>query len=715
MTTTMTTRAVGAALDRLDGAAKVRGAATYAYEWPLDNPAYVFPLQAEIAVGRVTRVDASAAEAEPGVRAVLTRENAPKLAVTDDAELAILQSDQVAFRGQFVGAVIAETAEIARHAASLVRLDYEARAHDVELRSDRADLYAPEVINSGAETDTAQGDVDAALASAAVTVDATYTTPTEHNNPLEPHTTIAIWTGDQLTIYCATQGVHVIRQVVASLFGLDPPVVRVISPHTGGGFGSKSFAHPDVILAVMAARLVPGRPVKLTLTRQQMFSQVGYRTPTIQRIQLGAGTDGRLSALAHDVVEQTAKIKEFAEQTAVCSRLMYAAPHRRTTHRLAALDLPVNSIMRAPGEAPGMFALESAMDELALACDMDPIELRIRNEPEADPDSGLPFSSRHLIACLREGARRFGWERRAPSPRARMEAGWLVGTGVAASTYPGFRLPGSSATVRVGRGGRYSVLIGAADIGTGTWTALTQIAADALEVPVEDVDLRIGDTALPAAAPAGGSTGINSWGSAIVEAARRFRACLESEYGPMIPAEGFEVTAEMPENPYSPGPWGVFTGTGTLAAGERFAMHAFGAQFAEVRVNGDTGEVRVPRLLGVFDVGRVINPKTARSQLLGGMTWGLSMALHEHSVLDPRFGHVANHDLATYHIAASADVGAVEVHCLDEVDPYTNPMGSKGIGELGIVGTAAAIANAVNHATGIRIRDLPITLDKLLH
>ncbi len=712
MTTTITSRAVGASLDRLDGPLKVRGTATYAYEWPLDNPAYVFPLQAEITVGRITGVDARAAQAEPRVLAVLTHENAPKLASTDDAELAVLQSGQVAFRGQFAGAVIAETAEIARHAASLVRLDYQARAHDVELRTDRDDLYAPELINSGAETDTARGDVDPALASAAVTLDATYTTPMEHNNPLEPHATIAISTGEGLTIYCATQGVHTIRETVASLFGLDPPQVRVISPHTGGGFGSKAFAHPDVILAAMAARLVPGRPVKLTLTRQQMFSQVGYRTPTIQRIRLGAGTDGRLTALAHDVVEQTAKIKEFAEQTAVCSRMMYAAPHRRTTHRLAALDLPLNSIMRAPGEAPGMFALESAMDELALACDMDPIELRIRNEPEVDPDSERPFSSRNLIACLREGARRFGWERRDPSPQARKEAGWLIGTGVAASTYPVFRLPGTSATIRVGSDGRYSVLTGAADIGTGTWTALTQIAADALEVPVEDVDLRIGDSALPAAAVEGGSSGINSWGSAIAEAARVLRARLESEYSGTVPAEGFEVTAEMPDNPYAPGPLGVFTGA--PPPGERFAMHAFGAQFAEVRVNGDTGEVRVPRLLGMFDAGRIINPKTARSQLLGGMTWGLSMALHEHSVLDPRSGHVVNHDFATYHIATNADVGVVEVHWLDEADPYTNPMGSKGIGELGIVGTAAAIANAVHHATGVRVRDLPITLDKLL-
>jgi xanthine dehydrogenase YagR molybdenum-binding subunit len=694
----VTTRAIGVPLDRLDGPSKVRGAATYAFEWPLDNPAYLYPLQATIAAGRIVGVDAGDAAAVPGVLAVLTHDNAPGLASTEDAELAILQSDQVAFRGQPVGGVVAETLEVARHAASLVRLDYQERAHDVELRPDRGDLYAPELVNAGFETDTAQGDVDAALASAAVTLDATYTTPMEHNNPMEPHATIAIWADDGLTLYVGSQGVHVLRAEVAAVFGLDPQQVRVISPHVGGGFGSKYRAHADVILAALAAQLVAGRPVKLVLTRQQMFSLVGYRTPTIQHVRLGADGGGRLTAISHDVVEQTSRIKEFAEQTGVCTRLMYAAPNRRTTHRLAALDVPVPEIMRAPGECPGMFALESAMDELAIACGLDPIELRIRNEPDVDPESGLPFSSRNLVACLHEGARRFGWEPRDPTPRARRDRGWLVGTGVAASTYPVWRLPGNAATIRVGPDGRYSVLIGAADIGTGTWTTLTQIAADALEVPIDDVELQIGDTALPMASGAGGSSGITCWGSAIVEAARQLRARLAAEHGGTVPAEGLEVTAAMPDNPDT----------------KRYAMHSFGAQFAEVRVHEDSGEVRVPRLLGVFAAGQIINPKTARSQLLGGMTMGLSMALHEHGVLDPRFGHVANQDFATYHIAANADVGAVEVAFLPEDDPYVNPMGSKGIGELGIVGTAAAIANAAYHATGIRVRDLPITLDKLL-
>jgi xanthine dehydrogenase YagR molybdenum-binding subunit len=609
-----------------------------------------------------------------------------------------MQSDRVHYRGEIVGAVVADTPETARQAASLVRLDYAPGPHDTELRADRGDLYAPGQLNAGFPTDTSQGDVEAALASAAVRLDETYTTARYHNNPMEPHSTIAIWNGDGLVLYLSTQGAFRIKLAMAQVFGLDPDRVRVISPHVGGGFGSKAYAHPDVILAVMAARKLPGRPVKLALTRQQMFSQVGYRTPTIQRIRLGADREGRLTAMAHDVVEQTSKVKEFAEQTAASSRRMYAADNRSTTHRLAALDVPPATIMRAPGVTPGMYGLESAVDEMAAACGLDPIEFRIRNEPTTDPETGRPFSSRNLVGCLREGARRFGWYPRDATPRARRVAGWLVGTGVAASTYPVHVLTGSAATIRLGRDGRYTVLITAADIGTGTWTALTQIAADALGVPVEDVHLRIGDTAYPPAVTAGGSAGLVSWGSTVVEAARQLRHRLETEHGGTVPSGGLEVTAETPDNPNP----------------ERFAMHSFGAQFAEVRVDEHTGEVRVPRLLGVFAAGRVVNAKTGRSQLLGGMTMGLSMALHEQSVLDHRYGHVANQDFAEYHIATNADVGAVDVHFLAEDDPYVNPMGAKGIGELGIVGTAAAIANAVHHATGIRVRDLPITLDKLL-
>jgi xanthine dehydrogenase YagR molybdenum-binding subunit len=691
----LTIRAIGAPLNRIDGPKKVTGTAPYAYEHPVEGVTYVFPVQSTIARGRIISIDASTARALPGVVTVLSHENAPRLASLDDAELAVFQSAAIAYYGQFVAAVVAETPEIARQAASLVVIRYEEQPHDVELRADRADLYKPEKVNPSYETDTVSGDVEAALAQASVSLDHTYTTPAYHNNPLEPHATVATWSDDGVTLYDANQGAHRIRDDVAQAFGLAPDRVRVISPYVGGGFGSKAFTHPHVILTVMAA-MVAERPVKLALTRQQMFAVVGYRTPTIQRIRLGAGSDGRLTAIAHDVVEQTSTIREFAEQTALATRMMYAAPNRRTTHRLARLDVPTPTIMRAPGECPGMFALESAMDEMAIACGLDPVELRILNEPEIDPDTGHPFSSRGLVACLREGAQRFGWQQRNPRPRMRSDGRWLSGTGVAASTYP-TRRRASTAIVRVDREGRYSVLIDAADIGTGAWTVLTQIAADALDVPIERVHLEIGDTLLPPAQIAGGSMGTASWGTAIVEVARKLRTRLQEEHG-VIPAGGLEATGEAGENPEA----------------RRFAMHAYGAQFAEVRVNIDTGEVRVPRLLGVFAAGRIMNAKTARSQFLGGMTMGLSMALHEQSILDPRFGDYVNHDFAEYHIATNADVGAIDVSWIDEDDPYVNPMGAKGIGEVGIVGTAAAIANAVYHATGIRIRDLPITLDKLL-
>lgn len=693
MTDLLQSRAIGTSRERVDGRAKVTGTATYAYEHPVGDPLFVHPVQATIVRGRVQALDTTAARNLAGVVAVLTHENAPRLHSGEDRELWVLQSDEVAFRGQVVAAVIAETPEIARQAADLVRVSYVEQPHDAEFRAGREDLYAPDVVSPSYPTDTAEGDVDAALASAAITLDETYTTPMEHNNPLEPHTTVARWHDDRLTLYDSTQGVHGVKTGMATLFGLAPDRVRVIAPHIGGGFGSKGTCHANVVLAGLAALVSEGRPVKFALTRQQMFSLTGYRTPTVQRIRLGADTDGRLSAIAHDVVEETARIKEFAEQTATPTRHMYAAAHRRTTHRLAALDIPVPSWMRAPGECPGMFALESAMDEMALACRLDPIEFRIRNEPQVDPETGKPFSSRNLVACLREGARRFEWDVRDPTPGTRRVNGWQVGTGVAASTYPVYRMPGSEATVHSLPGGRYGVEIAAVDLGTGTWTALSQIAADALQVPVDAIELRIGDSTLPQASVAGGSSGITTWGSAIVAAAEAMR----DRYG-AHPEPGRSVRAATPDNPDA----------------DRYAMAAFGAQFAEVRVHAGTGEVRVPRMLGVFAAGRIINPRTARSQFLGGMTMGLSMALHEESVLDPRFGQVVNHDLAQYHVASNADIGSMEVTWIDEDDPHVNPMGSKGIGEIGIVGTAAAIANAAYHATGVRIRNLPITPDKLL-
>jgi xanthine dehydrogenase YagR molybdenum-binding subunit len=463
--------------------------------------------------------------------------------------------------------------------------------------------------------------------------------------------------------------------------------VRVVNRHVGGGFGSKGTPRPQLVLAAIAARAV-GRPVKLAITRQQMFAFVGYRTPTIQRVALGADADGRLVAISHDATMQSSRTREFTEQAVVATRHMYAAPNRRTRHRLLRLDVPTPSWMRAPGECPGMFALECAMDELAVAADLDPIELRIRNEPGEDPERGIPFSSRNLVACLREGARRFGWDDRDPRPGVRRDGRWLVGTGVAASTYPAYRSPATARAVAEGDG-TFTVSIGASDIGTGARTALTQIAADALDVAPARVTLHLGDSALPKAGLAGGSMGTASWGSAVVRACEDLRAHPET-------GTGFGDTSEE------------------LANQEEYSRHAFGAQFSAVRLDPATGEVRIARHLGVFAAGRIINPRTARSQLIGGMTMGIGMALHEEGIMDPHLGDYVNHDLAQYHVPAHADIPGLEAHWIDEADPHLNPMGSKGIGEIGIVGAAAAVANAVHHACGARIRDLPIRLDRVL-
>ncbi|MEE3064376.1 MAG: xanthine dehydrogenase family protein molybdopterin-binding subunit [Actinomycetota bacterium] len=692
--TALQPRAIGARIARVDGPAKVTGTAPYAYEYRVEAPLYLVPLQATIARGRITRMDTTQAHALDGVQAVLTVFDAPALADISDGDLTILQDEQVHYRGQIIGGVVAETAEIARLAARLVHVDYDSARHNTELRRDDPDTYAPDGINGGYVTDTRDGDVEAELGAAEVVIDQIYTTPLEHNSPMEPHATIALWEahGPRLTLHDATQGVHVVRERMATAFGLDKDQIRVVGKYVGGGFGSKGAPHSHNVLAVMAAQRVPGRHVKLALTRQQMFALVGYRTPTIQRIRLGARRDGKLTAITHDVLEQTSAVKEYAEQTGVLTRMMYAAGTRATTHRLVKRDVAVPFWMRAPGECPGAFALEAAMDELAAACSLDPIALRVRNEPPVDPENGNPWSDRRLVDCLQTGAERFGWTPRDPAPRRRQQGEWLIGTGVASATYPAKRMPGNCARIAHTSPGCFAVQIGAADIGTGTWTTLTQIAADALGVDFHAVDLQIGDTDLPAASVEGASSGLSSWGATICAAAAAFRR----EHG-ITPAVGASTLTEQPDND----------------AAEHYGMYSFGAQFAEARVNRHTGEIRVSRMLGVFSVGRVINPTTLRSQLIGGMTMGLSMALHEESVRDHRFGHVVTQDFAGYHISSHADIPEIDALWLDSVDEHSNPMGSRGAGEIGIVGSAAAVANAVFHATGVRVRDLPITCEKV--
>ena len=678
--------AIGAPLDRVEGHLKVTGTADYAFERRPERLTYAWVVQATIAKGTVTAVHADEALALDGVLAVVSHENAPAVEQVADPELFVLQRPDVAYRNAIVAVVVAETLEAARDGAARVRLDYDAAAPDVVLTVDHPTVYAPDGVNGGYETDSELGDPDGALAAAPVAIDHRYSTPAFHNNAMEPHATVASWEGDGLVVHDSTQGASIAAATLAKVFGLEPSQVRVISHHVGGGFGSKGTPRPQSVLAALAAKVV-GRPVKLALHRRQMFALTGYRTPTIQRVRLGAERDGTLVAITHDAWSQSSTLREYTEQTATATRVMYAAPNRRTTHRLARLDVPTPSWMRAPGECPGMFALESAVDELAAELRMDPLDLRIRNEPAAHPENGKPWSSRHLVEALRAGAERFGWAGRDHRPRLCREGDHWVGTGVAASMYPVYRAP-ARAWVGEQDDGSFTVRIAAADIGTGARTVLTQIAADALGADVARVRLEIGDSAYPRGPVAGGSMGTASWGSAVHKACTTLRA-----------EGGREASADTKED---------------VKALEDYARHAFGAVFAEVRVDAVSAEVRVPRLLGAFAVGRVINPKTARSQFIGGLTMGLGMALMEESVMDRAFGDYVNADLAQYHVPACADVLDVDALWVQEHDDHLNPMGSKGIGEIGIVGTAAAITNAVWHATGVRVRDLPVKIETLL-
>ncbi|MET7454065.1 xanthine dehydrogenase family protein molybdopterin-binding subunit [Streptomyces sp. NPDC005574] len=690
------TTAVGAPVERREGRAKVTGTARYAAEYHPPGRAHAWPVPATVARGHVTGIDSTAALAMPGVLAVLTHENAPRLGEADDPTLLLLQNPSVPHRGWFVALVVGESPEAARAGAVAVRVEYDVEEHDVTLTDTHPGAYVPEEANGGYPARTEHGDPEAAFGSSAVRVDVDYRVPPLHNHPMEPHASTAHWDGDRLTVQTSSQGSSVVQTVLAGLFDLPPEQVTVRAEHVGGGFGSKGTPRPDVVLAALAARLT-GRPVTVALHRRLMPATVGHRAPTLHRVRLGASADGHLTSVVHEVVTHTSRVKEFVEQAATPARVMYTAPNSRTLHRVAALDVPTPSWMRAPGEAPGMYALESAMDELAGELGMDPVELRVVNEPGSEPDSGRPFSSRHLVECLREGARRFDWSGRDPRPGSRTEGPLLVGSGVAAATYPVLVQP-CTATAQALPDGSFVVRVNAADIGTGARTVLAQIAADALGAPLARVRTEVGSSELPRASVAGGSSGTASWGWAVHDACAQLVERLAERPGP-LPEEVVTVRADT---------------TGRADAESPWARHAFGAHFAEVAVDTVTGETRVRRLLGVFAAGHILNSRTARSQFVGGMTMGLGMALTEGSTMDAAFGDFVESDLASYHVPAHADVPDIEAHWIDEDDPHLNPMGSKGIGEIGIVGTAAAIGNAVHHATGVRVRELPLTPDRVL-
>ncbi|AKF04380.1 xanthine dehydrogenase family protein molybdopterin-binding subunit [Sandaracinus amylolyticus] len=700
---------IGAPLSRVEGPLKVSGRATYGYEdWSFGPTLYGFVVEATIARGRITSIDTSVAERAPGVRRVLTHRDAPPQGEPDPSAssyaraMPVLKDTEIRAFAQPVALVVARTFEDARAAARLVRITYEITPGEYELDEPGAPEIEQKSVNAGYSADSSIGDLDGALASAPVVLDRVYTTPYAFSLPMETHACIAAWDGDTVIAHCSTQIVADARQRIASTLRLDPEKVRVLSRYVGGGFGSKLGVSVETILAVMAARIV-GEPVKVTLTRQQMFHLTGHRPASRQRVRLGASRDGRLHAFGHDAVQKQTRGSDYVEQTATAGRSLYAAPNRRTTHRSIALDLPVAGDVRAPGEAPGLFAIESAMDELAYTLDVDPIALRIANEPTIHPELNIPYSDRRMVECMREGARRFDWNRRARIPASTRDGRWLVGLGMAAAIRPHYQSE-SHVRVRVEPDGTVRVQCDMTDIGTGTYTVLAQTASEALGVPVDRVRVELGDSALPRTAGSGGSWGATNSCTALLRACRTLREKLGAPSGDVrahVGASAVDAIGSVPEQTEEP-------------SFSKSSIASYGAHFAEIGVDVDTGEVRLRRMLGVFDVGRVFNAKTARSQLIGGMIWGVSMALHEEGLVDPRVGAFVNRDFAQYLVPVHADIPAVDAIILDGFDGAANELGAKGVGEVGNCGASAAIANAVYSATGVRVRDLPITIEKLL-
>ncbi|MBW4024546.1 MAG: xanthine dehydrogenase family protein molybdopterin-binding subunit [Proteobacteria bacterium] len=709
---------VGKPLDRVDGRLKVTGGAKYAYEVAQAPEAlYGYVVQATIGKGRITAIDKTAAEAAPGVVLVLTHENAPEQARNRRAH-PVLNSPDIAYYGQPVALVVARSFEEARAGAYLVRVSYEEASGSYTLKGGLGQARVPSAGYSSPES--AVGDFAGVFPKAPVKLDVTYTTPLETHAMMEPHATLAVWDGDSLTLHTSNQMLDQGRAAVARTLRMPVGKVRLISRFIGGGFGAKLSVQADAILAAIAARHLH-HPVKVALTREQIFNVTTHRSDTIQRLRLGTDETGRILAIGHDAYSGNLRTESQFEAAADQTRTLYAGANRLTRNRLVPLDAPIASAMRAPGEAVGLLALECAMDELAYRLDIDPIELRIRNEPAEDPEKHIPFSSRHLVECYRAGAERFGWNKRQPRPGQVRQDQWLIGIGMAAATRGNVLVP-SSASVRMGPDGIAIVKMAMTDIGTGSYTILTQIASELLGVPPDRVRMELGDTAYPEAAGSGGSFGAASSGSALYVACERLRAVFADRAGldtdkaefrdgmivlggkavvlaSLVGASGIEVRGEIRPGDMS----------------RKYSQQSYGAQFAEVAVDGDTGEVRLRRMLGVFTAGRILNEKTARSQAIGGMVFGVGAALEEAVVLDPRFGaYYVNHNLADYLVPVHADLPHVDAVFLPELDDRTNPLKAKGVGELGICGAGAAVANAIYNACGARIRDFPITLDKVM-
>ncbi|WP_405813884.1 xanthine dehydrogenase family protein molybdopterin-binding subunit [Streptomyces sp. NBC_01390] len=724
--------AVGAPLSRVDGRLKVTGKALYAVDHEVTGAVHAVVVDSSIGLGRITGIDTRTALAHPGVLKVISHLNAPKLPYQPSPlptspqgeRLHVFQDDKVRFHGQPVAVVVATTLEAAQHGASVLKVTYDAQQPSTDMSHAKA----------GEPFAYARGDVGKALEAAAVRLEMTYHLARNNHNAMEPHATIARWDGDKLTVWDKTQWVFGTQIELATVFGLPPESVRVISPFVGGGFGSGLRAWPHATIAALAARETK-RPVKLALTRKQLFFGTGFRPTYEYAVRLGSDRRGRLTAMTHDIRAETSSYETFLESVMIPGQMMYSMPNVSQEYRTVPLDVHTPLFMRGPGYTTASYAIESAMDELAHELAIDPIELRLRNEPDADESSGLPFSTRKLRECYSVGAREFGWHRRNPKPRSSRDGDWLIGTGMAAGVYDTSR-NNASASVRLDADGTALIQSAASDMGPGTYTSNTQLAADALGLPMRQVTFRLGDSLMPPAPPHGGSWTMASVGSAVQDGCDKLREqavtlAVEDEKSPLYgvdpdtvvvragrlhvkghPARGETYRQLLARNKLTHlETMGSFT---PPTGPERHSLFAYGAVFTEVAVDARLGLVRVRRMLGVYDAGRIISPELADSQALGGMVGGIGQALLEHTVTDHRDGRIVNADLANYLVPVNADVPDLRAIYLDGDDREADPIGVKGLGEIVQVGVASAIANAVFHATGRRIRELPITAEALL-
>ena len=713
-------RYVGQPLDRIDGPLKCTGTAPYAYEHhkEVPNPAHGFVVGSSIAKGRIASIEIEAARRAPGVLAVVTAANAGKLGKGDKNVAHLLAGPKIEHYHQAVALVVAETFEQARAAATLVRVKYVEEKGRFDLAAEKDKAVKPDWEDD--PSDSSAGNFQRGFDTAPVKLDATYTTPDQSHAMMEPHASTALWEGDKLTVWTSNQMINWCVQDLSKTLNMPKEKVRVISPYVGGGFGSKLFLRADALLASLGARAAK-RPVKVALHRHLIFNNTTHRPATIQRIRIGAGRDGRIMAIGHESWNGNLP-KGSSEVATQQTRLLYAGADRMTATRVALIDLPEGNAMRAPGEAPGMMALEIAIDEMAEKLNIDPVQFRILNDTKVDPEKPIrTFSERRFVECMRMGAEKFGWNKRNPKPGQTREGRWLIGYGVA-SAFRNSPVMKSAARVRLAKDGKVIVETDMTDIGTGSYTIIGQTAAEMLGVPLERVEVRLGDSTFPTSAGSGGQWGANSSTSGVYAACAKLRELVAKELGVV------EREAEFVDGTVRAGgrnlPLAQAAAGGELVAEDTIEfsggldkknqLSTFGAHFVEVAVDVVTGETRVRRMLAVCAAGRILNPKQARSQVIGAMTMGVGGALMEHLVVDKRLGFFANHDLATYEVPVHADIPHQEVIFLKEEDELSSPMKAKGVGELGICGVAAAVANAVYNATGVRVREYPITLDKLI-